>query len=160
MSEALIQTRGPGVLRKSAKVAPSNRFSFSQRENMLDVVDAAAERFHQVERIDAGVESLLGVADQEFFAEIGERRALLQSVIGRPSPRRRTRRRQSPRCRAANACRCAFAPGLIDLLEHAVGERRGARAAAGERQSDQHVVARGRIRAAGRERVLGLAVIG
>ena len=33
--------------------------------------------------------------------------------------------------------------GMIEALEHAVGERRGARSAAGERQADQNIVAVG-----------------
>ena len=37
--------------------------------------------------------------------------------------------------------------GLIDLLKHAMGEGRRARAAAGERKPDHHVIAGGRIAA-------------
>ena len=47
--------------------------------------------------------------------------------------------------------------GLIDLQQHAVGERRRPRAAAGECKPDQHVIACGRIGAARRERLFGVA---
>jgi hypothetical protein len=47
--------------------------------------------------------------------------------------------------------------GLIEFLENAVRKRRGARAAAGECEPDQHIVARGRILPAGGEGLGGVA---
>ena len=57
------------------------------------VIDAAGERLAERREVEVGLKPLLGIAQQEFFAEVGQRRALAQSDNTRPSPNLRTLRK-------------------------------------------------------------------
>src|ERR1700712_4652550 len=83
MSEALIQTRGPGVLRKSAKVAPSNKFSLSQREKILTSLTPPPSAFTRLSGSTLVLRPASALRIRNFSRKAGERRRLFKAVIGR-----------------------------------------------------------------------------
>ena len=115
-------------------------------------IDAAAECQAQRGEIDLRVQFFLGVPEQETLAEIGERRALLEPEIG---GRDRAAGDAGDEIDALDQAPAALARrqhGLVHGGERAIGEGRGARAAAGKGKPDQEIVAIGLGRRTGRER--------
>ena len=92
-----------------------------------------------LKRLRFDLQPFLGVAQQEALLEIGHRLALLQPVIGGKDRSARYAGDEvdavKQRCRAASAYL-----RLVEAGQHAVGERRRARAATRERQRDDRVV--------------------
>ena len=90
---------------------------------------------------EIGLQRLLGIAQEEALLEIGERRAPLQPVIGGKHRAAGNAGEKVERGRAATPARCGVGTRVSSKpVQHAVGKRRRARAAAGERQRHDHVV--------------------